>query len=425
MLKMKRASPILVIILLAVMVAGCGGRGKQSTDSSGTVNVIASYAEQEPMMQDSMDNDDFITVNVTKSYSTRKTLILQDFMDVEYIALETNDEFLHQGNVLDIGEKYILVRNQVSDGNIFIYDRHGKALRKINRKGEGPEEYNDYRFAVLDEISEEIFIDDNMKSKCFVYDLYGKFKRSFAYDKASETALHGVKRYIDMFNFDKDYLICFDEFNKETPFVLISKQDGRIAKEIKLPFKEKLILQNFIEVEPGIGRMVMLSPHFSVIPHKGNYILCEVSSDTVYTFSPDYSMRPFIARTPPVQSIDPALFLFVRLISNRYIFLETTKNEFNWNTGTGFAKDYFMYDRQEKNAFGYIVYNGDYATQEIYMSRLTPVNHAEIAYQQKIEAYRLVDDYQNGRLKDGKLKEIASQLDAEDNPVIMLVKHKK
>jgi hypothetical protein len=27
-------------------------------------------------------------------------------------------------------------------------------------------------------------------------------------------------------------------------------------------------------------------------------------------------------------------------------------------------------------------------------------------------------------LKDGKLKEIAAELDAEDNPVIMLVKHR-
>ena len=36
--------------------------------------------------------DEFITVDVNESYSTKKELVLQDFMDVEYIPLETNDE---------------------------------------------------------------------------------------------------------------------------------------------------------------------------------------------------------------------------------------------------------------------------------------------------------------------------------------------
>jgi len=73
---MKRATTILVIIL--VVVTGCGDGNKQST-------VIRS-------------NDDLITVDVTKSYP-KKELILQDFMDVEYIPLETTYEFITQGSV--------------------------------------------------------------------------------------------------------------------------------------------------------------------------------------------------------------------------------------------------------------------------------------------------------------------------------------
>ena len=41
--------------------------------------------------------DEFITVDVNESYSTKKELVLQDFMDVEYIPLETNDELINQG----------------------------------------------------------------------------------------------------------------------------------------------------------------------------------------------------------------------------------------------------------------------------------------------------------------------------------------
>lgn len=50
-----------------------------------------------------------ITVDVTTTYP-KKELVLQDLMDVEYIPLETNDEFITQGSVMAIGEKYILVK---------------------------------------------------------------------------------------------------------------------------------------------------------------------------------------------------------------------------------------------------------------------------------------------------------------------------
>lgn len=60
---------ILFIILL--LMAGCGGNEQTA--------------------------DNFITVDVTASYPL-KELILQDFVDVEYIPLETTDEFLCQGS---------------------------------------------------------------------------------------------------------------------------------------------------------------------------------------------------------------------------------------------------------------------------------------------------------------------------------------
>ena len=52
------------------------------------------------------------------------------------------------------------------------------------------------------------------------------------------------------------------------------------------------------------------------------------------------------------------------------------------------------------------------------------VNHEEIVAWLRLESHSLVEDYKKGVLK-GKLKDIASKLDEEDNPVIMLIKHKK
>jgi hypothetical protein len=386
---MKNANPILVIILLAVVV-GCEGN-KQSTDV-------------------------LITVDVTKSYSPKKELILQDFMDVEYIALETNDDFINQGFLQDIGKEIILVKNRLNDGDIFVYDRTGKALRKINRKGQSGEEYLNILGITLDEDNNEMYVHTHYARKIQVYDLYGNFKRSLQYKENTNGMF-----YTDIVNYDKNNMICFDKFNEERAFVLISKQDGSITKKIEIPFKETKLLWQIdvsrnVPADPG--------PYRTIISFKDNWILLEHSSDTVYAFLPDYSLRPFLVRTPSIQSMDPEVFLLLRLFSDRYIFMETIKNVYDFNTRRGFPKTFFMYDRQEKAFSGYTVYNGDYSIKkEIYMSVLRPVNH-EIESWQALEADQLVESYKKGELK-GKLKEIAATLDEDSNSVIMLIKHKK
>lgn len=74
--------------------------------------------------------NDIITVDVSANYP-QKELILQDFMDVEYIPLETTDEFITQGSVKAIGKNIIIVTNWINDGDIFIFDRSGKGIRKL------------------------------------------------------------------------------------------------------------------------------------------------------------------------------------------------------------------------------------------------------------------------------------------------------
>jgi hypothetical protein len=386
---MKKTISILVITLF--LITGCRG-DKQSTE-------------------------DFITVDVTKIYSQKKELILQDFMDVEYIALETNDDFLNQGYVRAIGKKIILVtNNNIDDGDIFVYGRNGKPLRKINRKGQSGEEYIRILDIVLDENNGEMFIND--LRKIVVYDLSGKFKRSFKHKEGG-----GSVFYTEIFNYDNDHLICYDKYNDEIPFVLVSKQDGSLTKEIKIPFKKKILLQQQLTDGERVNT-VSPGPYRTIIPFKGDWMLLEHSSDTVYTFLPDYSLRPFLVRTPPIQSMNPGVFLLLRFFSDRYIFMETIKNEYNFNTKQGFPKTFMMYDKQEKAFLGYTVYNGDYTTKkEIYMNWSKPVNH-EIESWQPLEAHQLVEAYKKGELK-GKLKEIAAKLDEEDNPVIMLIKHRK
>lgn len=362
--------------------------------------------------------DEFITVDINESYSTKKELVLQDFMDVEYIPLETNDEFINQGYVQAVGKKYIIVVNYNNDGNIFVYDRSGKAIRKINRKGQGGEEYTFILSITLDEENNEIFINDHYAKKIKVYDLGGNFKRSFKQKTEGDSQYYG-----QIFNYDKENLICYDEINAEIPFLLVSKQDGSITKEIRPSFKEKKYFFQVLRMENST-RCTMPGPYSRITPFNGNWILLEPSSDTIYTLMPDCSLRPFIVRTPSIHTMDPEVFLIPRLISNRYYFMEGIKNVYDFRKEEGFPKTYFVYDTQEKEFSRYIIYNGDYTSKnEFYMVMLTPIN-AQGESWATLNAFDLCRDYKKGKLK-GKLKEVAATLEEDDNRVVMLVKSKR
>jgi hypothetical protein len=256
-----------------------------------------------------------------------------------------------------------------------------------------------------------------------VYDMAGNFIRHLAYD--------GDAYYSKINNFDREHLICSnnrlsaDGTPGRYPLMIISKQDGRIVWTIDIPFEEKKTLMTLSREEStGAVRMATAAANYPVVPYFGGWILAEPSADTLYSYSADHTMTPFIVRTPSIQSMDPEVFLFPGILTGRYYFLQVTKKEFDFATGKGYPNTYLMYDRQEKALYENTVYNGDFSSpKEVYMTYDVSIN-AEITCWQKLEAPDLVEAYKDGKLT-GRLAEIAATLDEEDTPVIMLLKHKK
>lgn len=358
--------------------------------------------------------DDFVTIDVTANYPL-KELILQDFMDVEYIPLETTDSILCSGSVWHVGENLILATNHASDGNIFLFDRKtGKSIRKINHKGQSGEEYTSALGFVLDEENDELYVSDTYARKIVVYDLEGNFKRRLSWE---DDYMFG-----EIFNFDKEYLICLNIDNPTVrsteSFVLISKQNGHVIEKIQIPFKDKksIIIRTPAD-DSGMYYAYAPSTSHPLIPYFNNYVLAEYSADTVYQYTPNGAMGPIIARTPSVQTLNPEVFLFPTLFTDRYYFVEAVEKTMEFN-----ATD-IVYDKQENKLFRYKVYNGDYSYKQEAFLKSRPLN-SKIPTSQFLEAWELVEKYKEGKLK-GKLKEIASNLEEDDNPVIMLIKHKE
>jgi len=238
--------------------------------------------------------DDLVIIDVSKSYP-EKELILQDFMDVEYIQLETTEEFLTQGEVMAVGTEIILVKNYINDGDLFVFERKtGNGIRKINRRGQGGEEYLSITEIVLDEENSELFVIDNRGRKILVYDLYGNLKRNFKVTNADS--------HINTYNYDRDNLICYiphisikNYSNKiHSCHLIISKQDGSIVRNISIPFKE--IKELIVRKEDDFS-VPLLTSMFQIIPNHEKWVLMETSSDTIYNYAPVDDIKvPIIAR---------------------------------------------------------------------------------------------------------------------------------
>ena len=390
---------------------------KQHSMKKFFILIISLIVITEGRGQKQAGNDDNITIDVRKNYP-KKELILQDLFDVEYIALDSSDEFVCQGEVLDIGKKFILVRNLINDGNVFVFDRKGKGLTKFNRKGQGYEEYQSISAAdvVLDEDNEEIFIFG--RRGIGVYDLYGKFLRKLT--------IRDSVTYLAKHNFDREHFIVRYIDNrhdmtssKSQPFSIISKKDGSVVNEIRIPLKKQII-----EIVTLQLSVIFLNSRFlPVFPFNESWILTDMSSDTIYRLLPDYSMIPFISRTPSIHSMNPEIFLFPIILTDRYYLLQTLKKEYQQGLPGSFPTTKLAYDKFEKKVYEYIVYNNDYITKneiEFWYSLRNP----EIVYFKRIEAHELEEANEKGELK-GKLKEVADGLDEDPNPVIMLIKRKQ
>jgi hypothetical protein len=165
------------------------------------------------------------------------------------------------------------------------------------------------------------------------------------------------------------------------------------------------------------------SSDFPLIRLEKDWLLVEPSADTFYRYNSEHVMTPFIARTPPVRSMTPEVFLLPSVITDRYYFMDAVKKEWNFETHDGFPRTLLVYDRVEGAIYESVVYNGDYSGKEKTPLYSKPMSE-DIAFSGLLEAGELVEDYNEGRLK-GRLAEIAAELDEESNPVVMFVKHRR
>ena len=267
---------------------------------------------------------------------------------------------------------------------------------------------------IIDEKREELFVSDYSLRKILVYDLKGNFKRSF---KTIDE-----NYYTELLDYDDGHLLAYKKpagpHDESSCHLLISKQDGSLTKEIRFPIDR-------IETPIFTHGELTSTPFFCLTaPYGDRWALTVTSSDTIYRYDADGSAHPLIVRTPSIHGMDPQVFLYPTILTDRYYFLRAQKKEFDLETMKGFPTQMLLYDTQEKRLVEYTLTNADMeGGPDIDLYSVMPKGKEVLACL-TLQAPDLVEAREAGKLK-GELQRVANRLDEESNPVIALLKEKR
>ncbi len=348
-------------------------------------------------------------------------IYLEDIADVDYIPLVTTDSIL-LGDIIptSVSPEGIAVRGG-QPGELLLLDPTGqKLVGRVCRCGQGPEEYTVIYRCVVDWQRCEVYIADYTHLKA--YDFAGNYLRTLL--TKEEIPM------LDIRNLNVDQLLCAREReNCETPYhpyFTLSKADGRVdtLTSIELP---RFIASNRT-VLSNDGRSYNAHVFLPLLVGCADRMwLTALALDTIFQINPDRSLLPVMAPLRAPTHDEEAPLLHFRGINDQYVWLSWVRRNVTVqleHMEAGMREDLkiYMYDRKAQTwcepAYRCRAWSG-FEPRYIFTDPL-PYGYGLVM----LNAMDLVEAYQNDELADERLREIASTLREDDNPVLMRLKFK-
>ena len=348
-------------------------------------------------------------------------IYLEDIADVDYIPLVTTDSILVNDYPPEsVTPEGIAVRGG-QPGELLLLDPTGqKLVGRVCRCGQGPEEYTVIYRCVVDWQRCEVYIADYTHLKA--YDFAGNYLRTLL--TKEEIPM------LDIRNLNADQLLCAREReNCETPYrpyFTLSKADGRVdtLTSIELP---RFIASNRT-VLSNDGRSYNAHAFLPLLVGCADRMwLTALALDTIFQINPDRSLLPVMAPLRAPTRDEEAPLLHFRGINDRYVWLSWVRRNVTVqleHMEAGMREDLkiYMYDRKAQTwcepAYRCRAWSG-FEPRYIFTDPL-PYGYGLVM----LNAMDLVEAYQNNEIADERLREIASTLREDDNPVLMRLKFK-
>ena len=356
-----------------------------------------------------------------------KEIILQDIADVRYAVLETGDSSLVGIRPILMTDSFLVTVNKKSD--VIFFDKSGKYLHSFNHTGMSGEEYGDIVSGYcIDEKAREIFIYDGLQSRIQVYGYGGAYRRALKLPK-NRMFVFSIFEYDENFLFGEDYLFVDSQDGKypvnKTPYYKISKKDGKLTS-IPITLKER-IRDGLSYMIGDLGASVGL--FMSPVARLGSDILiADYSLDTAYVYRDDHLIPLTVRRNHTSENNIPILAT-VDVMTGRYLLWYTIVKDIDVKNNHVSDPVTYLYDRFTNEYCRVDLVNRDVVSATnipAFQMRLS-ANYHVVPENYAIQYYpaeELIELNGQGKLK-GELKEIASKLNDEDNPVLLIAKFKE
>ena len=370
------------------------------------------------------------TFDLTKEYPARD-LAFQEMAEVEYIPLETTDNSLLSSLSYLFVSDSLVVTYCWENGSVLFFDRTGKFLHSFSHKGESEQEYASMIGMTVDFDAKEVFIVDYRgftPTKIKVYSFDGDYLRTLNMPQNFN---------LKITDYDKNYLFAEDisyvDYDKlseghqpsHNPYYLISKKTGEMLSQ-NVYVENRLRNQSMYtkELDEYHTQTICFTlPMCPVSKNEGEIFVADFGLDTIYAVK-DKQWAPIAVKVNRLTPQNSVIMTEVCMRTDNYLLLAT--NDKGLMTK---VPRYLLYDSASGKTETIAWFNRDGVSKEETVGRsllptsscsVLPANTMYFAY----SANFLVEKYGKGELS-GRLKEIASQLDVEDNMVVVLVKFKK
>lgn len=377
-------------------------------------------AEEKPTVE-----NDYVTIKPEQEFKMFKTIDFSSKIDsVQFIELEFGDEsIITNVSRVEIFESKIYVLD-TKTSLVFIFDIDGNFRFKINYIGEGPGEYAQLDYFDLDFENREIVLTDLMSYWIMRYDLSGNFisrqKIPFWCDAAISTHDKGVVLYAN-------YRSNEDKLGQEYNLYFLDSVMG-ISKSY-FPYSSSAYVNPRIRfATPSNGPFYTYNKQSNFYTPYGNMIYNIDKEGLVKKFKIDFGEKNF----------DNSLFdkpneLVAYMKEGEYNLLREIQETDNYlfflfSRNKSVHAIYSFYDKRTKNSFsGTEVKVGDNTRlpglikgtfEDFFISIVQP--SSIISWKENVNA-------NNWKLNEGFAKiqyDFSEQLEAADNPVVMIFKLK-
>jgi len=229
-----------------------------------------------------------------------------------------------------------------------------------------------------------------------------------------------------LYNFDDQTLLAYnryrhkgtDEINQRMPYVLLSKKDGSVVSRLDISFDKRNSERHAIRVEGGA--IPISITYKNIIKCGQEFIISDISSDTVFVLKQDKKLTPLFERTPSVSFAENFISLSVSFKTEQYLFFEAIS--YNWNELEAQWRKKQELPPLPVNYFAYDLHTG-----QIFSTDHSPTFSKDSPICISIDMYHvehLVEHLEKGELQ-GELKQIAKKIKGEDiNPIVIITKYK-